>query len=286
MSTGAGSARAAPSAALARTLQLEQEVRYAYPAPIEHLQQRMIVVPPASHGSQRRDDWSFAVAGVPSPVQRTRTDPFGNTVIDVEADHVEQSISFATRVTVSLSGAADAWETVADPRYLRPTALTTADAAVGALGASTAGDRAGPAALCARTHRSLSYQWGITGVRTSAAEALAGGRGVCQDFAHVMIAACRAAGIEARYVSGHLVGEGGSHAWVEVLLPHPRRPDRRIVEAWDPTHDRRTDDRYLTIAVGRDYADVAPLSGSYIAPGVTGQLTVHKRLRAQPLPQS
>jgi transglutaminase-like putative cysteine protease len=265
-----------------RSLQLEQEVRYAYPGPVEQLQQRMIVVPPAVHGSQRRDGWSFSVAGVASPVQRTRTDRFGNTVIDVEADHVERWIRFDTRATVSRSGAADPWETAADPCYLRPTALTTADAAVGALAAFTAGDRAGAAALCARTHRALTYQWGITGVRTSAAQALAGGRGVCQDFAHVMIAACRAAGIEARYVSGHLVGEGGSHAWVEVLLPHPRRPDRRIVEAWDPTHDRRTDDRYLTIAVGRDYADVAPLSGSYIAPGVTGRLTVQKRLQLSP----
>jgi transglutaminase-like putative cysteine protease len=266
------------------SLHLEQEVRYAYPAPIDRLQQRMIVVPPAGHGSQRRDDWSFEVAGVPSPVPRPRTDPFGNTVIDVEAPHVEQWISFATRVTVSLSGAADPWETAVDPCYRHPTALTTADAAVHAL-VSDAG--AEPAALCARTHRALTYQWGITGVRTSAAQALAGGRGVCQDFAHVMIAACRAAGIEARYVSGHLVGEGGSHAWVEVLRPHPERPDRRVVEAWDPTHDCRTDDRYLTVAVGRDYADVAPLSGSYVTPGataVTGQLTVHKRLQQLPTP--
>jgi transglutaminase-like putative cysteine protease len=272
------------------TLQLEQEVRYAYPAPIDRLQQRMIVVPPAGHGPQRRDDWSFTVAGVPSPVQRTRTDRFGNTVIDVAAHHVEHWIRFASRVTVSHAGAdadaagAGAWETAADPRYRRPTALTTADAAVRALvgGGAGAGAGAEPAALCARTHRALTYQWGITGVRTSAARALAGGRGVCQDYAHVMIAACRAAGIEARYVSGHLVGEGGSHAWVEVLLPHPQRPDRRVVEAWDPTHDCRTDHRYLTIAVGRDYADVAPLSGSYVAPGVTGQLTVHKRLQQVP----
>jgi transglutaminase-like putative cysteine protease len=268
------------------TLQLEQEVRYAYPAPIDRLQQRMIVVPPAVHGSQRRDDWSFTVAGAPSPMQRTRTDRFGNTVIDVAAHHVERWIRFDTRVTVSHADAdaTGAWETPADPRYRRPTALTTADAAIGAL-VGGGGARPEPAALCARTHRSLTYQWGITGVRTSAARALAGGRGVCQDFAHVMIAACRAAGIEARYVSGHLVGEGGSHAWVEVLLPHPRRADRRVVEAWDPTHDCRTDDRYLTIAVGRDYADVAPLSGSYVAPGVTGvtgHLTVHKRLQQLP----
>jgi transglutaminase-like putative cysteine protease len=96
-----------------------------------------------------------------------------------------------------------------------------------------------------------------------------------------MIAACRAAGIAARYVSGHLVGEGGSHAWVEALIPHPDHPGEWAVEAWDPTHDRPAGDGYVTIAVGRDYADVAPLSGSYITDHATGQLSVHKRLVAE-----
>ena len=58
----------------------------------------------------------------------------------------------------------------------------------------------------------------MTSIATTAAEALAGGRGVCQDTAHVMIALCRAAGLPARYVSGHLLGEGGTHAWVEVIV--------------------------------------------------------------------
>lgn len=269
-----------------RVLRLQQEVRYDYAAPVARLRQRLVVVPPAVHGGQRRGDWSCTVSGASSPTRRTRTDRFGNVVIDVTAPRVERFVRFAVDVTVTVDVAVtapvdpapDAYlHTVAThPRYLRPTPLTRADEAVLALAAGTAE----PAEICRRVHGALTYEWGITGVHTPAAEALAGGRGVCQDYAHVMVAACRAVGIEARYVSGHLVGEGGSHAWVEVLRPHPQHPDRRIVEAWDPTHDRRTDPGYLTVAVGRDYADVAPLSGSYVGDGTAGRLTVGKRLHA------
>ena len=99
-------------------------------------------------------------------------------------------------------------------------------------------------------------------MHTTAAQALAAGHGVCQDYAHLMLALCRLLGIPARYVSGHLVGEGGgTHAWVEVLQPVPG-PAVEIL-AWDPTHDRPADLRYLTVAVGRDYHDVAPVSGTY-----------------------
>jgi transglutaminase-like putative cysteine protease len=110
----------------------------------------------------------------------------------------------------------------------------------------------------------MSYGFDRTGVHTTAGQALAAGHGVCQDYAHLMLALCRLLGIPARYVSGHLVGEGGTHAWVEVLLPGPGRSVE--VLAWDPTHDRPADLRYLTVAVGRDYRDVAPVSGTYRLP--------------------
>jgi transglutaminase-like putative cysteine protease len=134
------------------------------------------------------------------------------------------------------------------------------------------------ATVCERVHWALTYEWGVTGVRTTAAEALAGGRGVCQDYAHIMLAACRSAGIPARYVSGHLTGEGGSHAWVEVLRPDARQRGRWAAEGWDPTHNRRVDADYIVIAVGRDYADAAPLSGTYDGAGTTNTLSVEKRL--------
>ena len=99
---------------------------------------------------------------------------------------------------------------------------------------------------------------------------------MCQDYAHLMLAACRLVGLPARYVSGHLVGEGASHAWVEVLRPHDDDPNTWVAEAWDPTHCRRTDDSYITIATGRDYSDVAPMSGTFDG-RARGKLTVTKR---------
>ena len=132
---------------------------------------------------------------------------------------------------------------------------------------------------CTWAHEALIYEWGVTDVHTSAAEALVYGRGVCQDYAHVMLALCRASGLPARYVSGHLVGEGGSHAWVEVVVRDGSQTarDGTVAVAFDPTHDRRAERGYLTVAVGRDYADVAPTSGTFegTAPGV---LSARKRL--------
>jgi len=93
-----------------------------------------------------------------------------------------------------------------------------------------------------------TYVPGVTGVRTTAEEALAGGRGVCQDYAHILIACCRKLGVMARYVAGMLIGEGATHAWVEVYQ----------AGTWwslDPTHNRAVGDDYVKIANGRDYGD-------------------------------
>lgn len=255
---------------------LEQRIRYEYSAPVERLRQRLIVVPPAVHGVQRRGDWSLTVDGVDATVRRERTDRFGNVVVDIGARRVERWIQFDVSADIERVAARDLHRTALDRRFLRPTPLTTADARIRDL----VSPGAVPADICTRVNRSLTYELGITDVRTSAAEAIRHGRGVCQDFAHIMIAACRASGIATRYVSGHLVGEGGSHAWVEALVPDPDRPGECVVEAWDPTHDRPVGDAYVVVAVGRDYADVAPLSGSYLADHPIDQMSVHKRLVA------
>ena len=258
------------------SLRLEQHIRYEYSAPVERLRQRLVVVPPAVHGLQRRGEWSLTVDGVEAVDRRTSLDRFGNIVVEIGARRVERWIEFSVSAAVARMSTTDAQAISTDRRFLRSTPLTGADERISAL----ATGQARPAEICASAHRSLTYEWGITGVHTSAAEALAGGRGVCQDFAHIMIAACRAAGIAARYVSGHLVGEGGSHAWVETLVPDPDRRGQWRVEAWDPTHDRPAGHGYVTVAVGRDYADVAPLSGSYVGDRGAGELTVRKRLVA------
>jgi transglutaminase-like putative cysteine protease len=115
-----------------------------------------------------------------------------------------------------------------------------------------------------RVYKEMRYLPGSTGVATPASDALAGRMGVCQDFAQVMLAICRAAGLPARYVSGHLEGEGQMHAWVEVLYSAADGP--LTWHPLDPTHDRIAAAGYVTIAVGRDYADVSPISGHCYGP--------------------
>ena len=102
--------------------------------------------------------------------------------------------------------------------------------------------------LCARVHDHFTYTPGETNVMTTAGEAFAAGKGVCQDYAHVLIVLCRMAGIPARYVSGLFVGEGASHAWAEVWMDG-------LWYGIDPTHNRLTDETYLKLCIGRDYSD-------------------------------
>lgn len=114
-------------------------------------------------------------------------------------------------------------------------------------------------ALMQMVHGTLKYESNSTGVHTHARDVLREKRGVCQDFAHVMLSLCRALKIPALYVSGYLATETASatHAWVEVLIPGIGwRP-------LDPTHNCQPGETYVKIAVGRDYADVAPVTGQY-----------------------
>jgi transglutaminase-like putative cysteine protease len=114
-------------------------------------------------------------------------------------------------------------------------------------------------AIMGLIHRDFAYEPSSTGVHTHMRAVLADRRGVCQDFAHVMIGLCRALKIPALYVSGYLAVDAASatHAWTEVYIPGVGW------RALDPTHNRQTDGKYVKIAVGRDYADVAPVTGTY-----------------------
>ena len=121
------------------------------------------------------------------------------------------------------------------------------------------------AAIMRWIHSEFTYEPGVTDAETHLEIAFELRKGVCQDFAHVMLGMCRTLGIPARYASGYiytgggdsLVGDQASHAWCEVYLPET---------GWigfDPTNAVLADDRYIKIAVGRDYEDVAPINGSF-----------------------
>jgi transglutaminase-like putative cysteine protease len=120
--------------------------------------------------------------------------------------------------------------------------------------------------VCHRIQETLNYEKGVTNVHSTVAEVLELGGGVCQDFAHVMIAVCRKLGVPARYVSGYIFdgaltqgNEGASHAWCEVYGGED--------EGWlafDATRSTAfVDERYIRIGHGRDYSDIPPVRGTY-----------------------
>ncbi len=97
-------------------------------------------------------------------------------------------------------------------------------------------------------HQEFQYVSGSTDIHTTAGEAWNNRKGVCQDYAHIMIALCRRCGIPARYVNGLMIGEGYTHAWVEIY-------DGEGFYGLDPTNNLHVDDYYIKLAHGRDYQD-------------------------------
>lgn len=125
-----------------------------------------------------------------------------------------------------------------------------------------------------RVFEAFTYTPGLTTIRTTAEEALTQGKGVCQDYAHAMLAVCRHLGMPARYIAGLLGGEGATHAWVEVY-DH----DRWV--GLDPTHNRLVNDEYITIAHGRDYRDCMLDIGIFSGANVTQEQWVNASVHEQ-----
>lgn len=133
--------------------------------------------------------------------------------------------------------------------------------------------------LCSRIHTDFEYDPGFTSVTTPLLEVFEHRRGVCQDFAHLMVGCLRSIGLAARYVSGYLetapppgqeklIGADASHAWPSIFLPGFGWLDL------DPTNDQLVDQSYITLGWGRDYWDVSPLRGSVDGGGGTQTLEV------------
>jgi transglutaminase-like putative cysteine protease len=263
------------------TYLLEQSFRYDYPEPVHQLRHRLVVLPPARHGNQHLRAHRVDVHGAVAR-RVTRRDARGNTVLRLRAERVECSVQFRVAALlervhgdgpVRLAAGA-----LTDPRLLHATRLTAPDPRLrelaGELGRGDASPLELAARICETVHSAITYQYGVTSVRTTAADALAAGRGVCQDSAHIMLALCHLLALPARYVSGHLLGQGGTHAWVEVVIPHA---EHAVAMPFDPCQGVPASARYLTVATGRDYADVPPTSGTYIGPS-GARLTTSRRV--------
>jgi transglutaminase-like putative cysteine protease len=287
------------------TYRVRQRFRYTYDGPARDLVHRLVAVPPSRHGDQVCRLASVA-ASAPGALTTWSRNPDGAREATVRLAEVPRELEFDVSFVVDrFTGHGPAHlpaTALTGRRLLAPTALTEPGDLLRPVARALA--RADPLEtarrICSWVHRRISYAGGSTDVTTSAEQAVAGGSGVCQDYAHVMIAMCRAVGVPARYVSGHMLGEGASHAWVEVIVPDG--PAARSVRAlalgaadppvrasagaggshawasppggagacavaFDPCHDRLADLGYVTVAVGRDYHDVAPTSGRYVGSG-------------------
>lgn len=191
-----------------------------------------------------------------------QVDGFGNRIVVGYCPEAHESFNFYT-TGLTMVEPEDAGPTPAHPMFLQSTRLTAADEnlrllakeTASAVGVSLVGaTRASTDVLMltqqltAQVFNAFTYTPGATDTTTTAASALAGARGVCQDYAHVLIALCRICGIPARYVTGLMVGEGATHAWVEVH-------DGERWRGLDPTHNCVVDDRYMLFATGRDFED-------------------------------
>ncbi len=267
---------------------------YRYSTPVSFSHHRLHLSPrPCSHQICHRT----ALAVSPTPTVQTQgTDYFGNPVtnITLQDDHTVLELHARSVIDVAVprvpaAEATPAWDALADRL-----AADTSEPALNALqyvfdsplsaAAPALADYARPSfasgrpvldaarELTQRIHAEFAYDPSATTVSTPLADVMANQRGVCQDFAHLQIAMLRAMRVPARYVSGYLlthppegqeklVGSDASHAWLAVWCG-----DAGWIDL-DPTNNLVVGDEHVTLAWGRDYADVSPVNGAIFGGG-------------------
>ena len=262
-------------------LNVHYATTYTYAEPVRRVIQ-LLRVEPLSFAGQSVLDWRIDVDH--DARLRAGRDGYGNVTHMLYVDNPVSSltISIAGRVlTEDRHGIVQGLPHDLPPDvFLRPTPLTAPGPAIAAL---LGADHEGSGTierlhlLAQAVHARLRFDTDATEVETPAERAAADGHGVCQDFAHVFIAAARLAGLPARYVSGHLFRRDGlheqqaAHAWAEAWVE-----DLGWV-AFDPVHGISTDDAYLRVACGLDYRDAAPIAGTRSGGG-DERLTVEVRV--------
>lgn len=219
---------------------------------------------PAQSSGQKVMEWLVTVDG--KRLQPTCTDGFGNPVATHTIDRHVESVRLSVRGQVDtldhhgVHGLAQ--ESLPPMFYLSATPLTAGNAEIAAMAAAV-GAGTDPIErlhrLCNGVRDRVDYLPYQTDAETTAAAAFAAGAGVCQDHAHVLIAAARSLGFPARYVSGYLcpIAEtaAASHAWAEIFV------DDLGWVGFDAANRQSPDERYVRIACGRDYRDAAPVRG-------------------------
>ncbi len=275
---------------------VEHETRYAYTAPVSQSWQLARLTP-------RVLPWQALLShslqiDPPADERHEESDSFGNTVTHFALHGAHRLLRVDMKCVVEVGDrpvpapprdSAEPWERVREgvrsgrprgellpARMSEPTPLVplSEGARMYALPSLAPGREWLDALqdLMHRIHRDFEFEPGATTISTSVDEVLYQKRGVCQDFAHLLLACLRGHGLPARYVSGylltdpppgksHLMGVDASHAWVAAWSP---------THGWvefDPTNDQLADRRYITLAWGADFADVVPLRGVILGGG-------------------
>jgi transglutaminase-like putative cysteine protease len=275
-------------------LEVEHETRYGYAAPVTQAQ-HLAYLKPLHDARQQLLQHELLIEPTPLQLQYD-TDTYGNarTLFSLNQPHRElrvrarSQVALVPRQAVMDAGASPRWEDVRerlryeagaryDPavEFAQPSPYVPRLHALHAYGLASFGPgqpvALGALDLMRRIHADFEFKTASTEVDTPLIEAFEQRAGVCQDFAHLMIAALRMVGLAARYVSGYLLtipppgqeallGADASHAWVQVYCP--RTPG--LAEGWlelDPTNDLIPDTSHVRLALGRDYGDVTPLRG-------------------------
>jgi transglutaminase-like putative cysteine protease len=281
-----------------RRYHIRHETIYHYGGDVAHSHQ-LLHLKPREFATQICLRSSLSLQPTPT-LRREDVDAFGNFVTRLEYDRphdrleVLADVDVEVRVPVAVDAAASpAWEVVAKSLSYPSNQLSTDGLEASRFRMESAYVRikqcfteygadcflpgrpilAAAEALMHKIHREFTYAPGSTDIKTSLLEAFDARRGVCQDFAHIMIACLRSQGLAARYVSGYLrtaplgsgdvslVGADASHAWVSVFCPTVGWVDL------DPTNDVRVGIDHITIAWGRDFGDVSPLRGVIVGGG-------------------
>ena len=273
-------------------LQLTHETHYKYTPAVENADHVLHLSPP-THAAQTVLEHRLDISPTPSNLRETQ-DVYGNrcTFFSLQGSHSELVViahsTVRTHTPLIASPCQLAWERVremfryrasapynqaweflfASPYVPRDVAFAEF-ASPSFLPGMPLVDAA--AHLMARIHQAMIYDDESTDVNTPALTALQQGKGVCQDFAHIMVACCRAMGLPARYVSGYmltqpppdqprLIGCDASHAWASVYCPGDDHGSGQWFD-FDPTNNRAPSEDYVTLAIGRDFLDVSPLRG-------------------------
>jgi len=281
--------------ALPQRYSVEHETRYAYTAPVSQSWQLARLTPRALPW-QRLVAHSLRIEPGPDE-QRDESDSYGNTVTHFGLHGAHRVLSVRMNCLVEVGeraalpdgAATPAWEQVRDAVRREPqlddlvpagmceptTLVPFSEGALLYAAPSFAHGRPWFDAvreLMHRIHADFEFDPGATTVSTSVDEVLYQRRGVCQDFAHLMLACLRGLGLPARYVSGYLLtdpppgqprlmGADASHAWIAAYAP-----EAGWIE-FDPTNDQLADRRYITLTWGADFADVVPLRGVILGGG-------------------